>query len=309
MTTRIIKTSLMQHRYDVAMEAILSKNKKARLSLKEIDEYLALAEDEISIVSCLLEIKNNNFTRKQIERYEQIKLEKRMGIRSKTITEYKKEFSYTVDNDEITITSYKGDEVDVIIPEAIGGRPVVRIGETAFSPHRKGIRQEFKQRLTNIRTVFIPDTVKYIEDYAFLGCFKLERVNMSNNLVDIGNAAFSYCTSLEKITIPESVDISNRDMFFDCWKLEDDEGLVIVNGCLCKYLDNLLRLEVPRHVKAIGKNSIDSALTFTVTIHDNVTYISDKAFYNINPRFEILTEAGSYASKYCARQGIKCMTI
>lgn len=62
----------------------------------------------------------------------------------------------------------------------------------------------FKNNKT-IKTVVIPDTVKYIDDESFYGCTALESVMFGNGVEEIGDYAFENCTSLSKVYIPVSV--------------------------------------------------------------------------------------------------------
>lgn len=41
-------------------------------------------------------------------------------------------FTYTVDNNEITITGYTGSSAGIVIPNQIDGIPVKKIGNEAF---------------------------------------------------------------------------------------------------------------------------------------------------------------------------------
>ena len=67
--------------------------------------------------------------------------------------------TYSKSYDEITITGCnKSAEGDIVIPEAIDGYPVTRIGENAF------------ESCKFITSVTIPDSVKYIWRRAFTGC-------------------------------------------------------------------------------------------------------------------------------------------
>ena len=67
------------------------------------------------------------------------------------------DFTYEIADGEVTITGYSGDGGEVIIPAWIDGSPVTVIGDSAFFS---------KQSLTK---VYIPSTVRDIEDFAFAG--------------------------------------------------------------------------------------------------------------------------------------------
>ena len=57
----------------------------------------------------------------------------------KTVAEYKKMFRFKTVDGEITITGYKGEDTEVVIPEKIGKTTVVAIGERAFSTENETI--------------------------------------------------------------------------------------------------------------------------------------------------------------------------
>ncbi len=81
------------------------------------------------------------------------------------------DFSYEVtENGEVTITEYKGEAAEVVIPSEIDGYKVTSIGS-----------------------------------YAFSECNNLESITMPDGVTSIGEWAFSGCSSLESITIPKSV--------------------------------------------------------------------------------------------------------
>lgn len=56
-----------------------------------------------------------------------------------------------------------------------------------------------------IESYIIPDTVKFISDYAFCDCRNLKRIRMPNSIIEIGNSAFAGCSNLSNLSIPESV--------------------------------------------------------------------------------------------------------
>lgn len=94
------------------------------------------------------------------------------------------QFTYTINNAQITITGYTGSGGDVTIPGVIDGLPVSRIGDYSFSS------------CTNLTSVTIPDSV-----------------------TNIGNSAFSYCASLTSVTIPDSVTSIGEEAFSGCSSL------------------------------------------------------------------------------------------
>lgn len=88
------------------------------------------------------------------------------------------EFIYTVENGEATITGYKGDDTHIAIPSAIDGFTVTKIGEKAFSSKK-------------IKSVVIPNGISRIDWFAFEGCTSLESVTIPESVTSIGYSAFS----------------------------------------------------------------------------------------------------------------------
>jgi len=58
-----------------------------------------------------------------------------------------------------------------------------------------------------------------IGNYAFSGCSGLYSVNIPNSVTSIGNMAFEYCSSLTNITIPNSVTSIGTSTFYYCTSL------------------------------------------------------------------------------------------
>ena len=81
---------------------------------------------------------------------------------------------------------------------------------------------------SGLTTVTIPKTVTYsgitysvtsIGDYAFSSCSSLTSVTIPNSVTSIGDYAFSSCSSLTSVTIPNSVTSIGNSAFSDCYAL------------------------------------------------------------------------------------------
>ena len=98
-------------------------------------------------------------------------------------------YTYIVENDEATITDCNNISGDVVIPDTLGGYPVVEIGWYAFDD------------CVDLTSVSIPDSVETIYDGAFCRCKGLVSVKMPDSLTSIGEGAFSVCESLTSVEI------------------------------------------------------------------------------------------------------------
>ena len=90
------------------------------------------------------------------------------------------DYTYTLENGQITITAYKGKELDVEIPSQIDGFPVTVIGEGSFQN-------------AYVRSVVIPSSVRKIDWFAFSGCTCLESISIPSSVLSIEYGAFDYC--------------------------------------------------------------------------------------------------------------------
>lgn len=99
-----------------------------------------------------------------------------------------KDFDYTIQNGEVTITGYKGTGGEVDIPSTIDGYPVTEIGGYAFS------------NLSNIWKINIPDTVKKIGNVAFMST-SITDITIPAGVQEIPFSAFARCPSLKVVTV------------------------------------------------------------------------------------------------------------
>lgn len=72
-----------------------------------------------------------------------------------------------------------------------------------------------------LQTVTIPNSVKVIEDYAFLECTGLAQVDFGTGLTRIGLGAFQGCTSLKKVQLPDSLTEIGTCAFSGCPMLDE----------------------------------------------------------------------------------------
>ncbi len=123
------------------------------------------------------------------------------------------DYEYTVNhNNEIKIRSYRGIKRQVVIPSEIDGKPVVEIGEYCFhgvERHKEnGVNFENHPNAWNnkrIRKITIPSTVRIIRRNAFGEMNNLNEVVFSEGLNTIEEYAFAGCGKLEKINLPDSL--------------------------------------------------------------------------------------------------------
>ncbi len=119
------------------------------------------------------------------------------------------DFTYTVENGEVTITGYIGESEHVLIPNTIEDMPVTALAASAF----------YEKRVT---TVVVPDSVR-----------------------QVGAACFSGDNYLVSLTLPENLEVLAEGCIESCFRLMDFElpqGLKTIEQatlCFNLYLTNL----------------------------------------------------------------------
>ena len=107
------------------------------------------------------------------------------------IKENQKYDSYVYDEyyNHTCIMFYEGEEIEVKIPETINGKKVESIDDSAFYGNAK------------IEKVIIPKYVIRIGHQAFIGNNNLKEVYLPDNITDLGPYSFDVCPKLEKIYV------------------------------------------------------------------------------------------------------------
>ena len=76
---------------------------------------------------------------------------------------------------------------------------------------------------TNLQDIEFPQSLMYIDDYAFYNCSSLKHVNISqcNSFATIGNYAFAECASLVSANLPSTLNWIHTRAFSNCRKLNE----------------------------------------------------------------------------------------
>ena len=205
-----------------------------------------------------------------------------------------KDFEYTIVNDEICITQYIGDKVDVVIPNEIENKIVTKIGYKAFF------------ECSNIKNISIPNTIMSIGEQAFRRCDSLSHIEIPNSVVSIGKEAFRGCVSLTDIKIPNNVKEIGTGLFIYCLNLKNvfiGNGINIITDFMFSECSSLEIIEIPSSVIEIGKGAFNQCTSLIeVEINNSVERIDDFAFSdNIKLKLVQIPNNVKYIGEYAFR--------
>lgn len=178
------------------------------------------------------------------------------------------------DDGSAIIVEHTGDELEIVVPDMLGGYPVTAIASGAF-----------------------------------YGNMNATSVTMGNNLQVIGSDAFNGCSQLTKVVIPETVWAIYPNAFTDTpwYNSLTDEFVIVGDSLLLKYngtdttvvlpdtikhtsavfmgSETIKDVTIPDSVYTIGCAMFSSSSISRVQIGNNVVLIDDSAFaycYNLN---------------------------
>lgn len=112
---------------------------------------------------------------------------------------------YTVLDNEVMVTEYKGKDISLIIPDILADMPVTIIGKKAFLGAK------------SLRSLILPESLMQIQEWAFASCSNLETIFLPCRKITAGLGIFKDCNSLQKIiptkneevgVVPENVAVS-----------------------------------------------------------------------------------------------------
>lgn len=91
-----------------------------------------------------------------------------------------REYTYLLENNFAILTSYLGDQTDIVVPAAVDGHLVIGLADRTFEN-------------SNAKSITLPDTIEKIGWFTFYQCENLEKIVLPRRLSSIGYASFDGC--------------------------------------------------------------------------------------------------------------------
>lgn len=188
------------------------------------------------------------------------------------------------------ITKFTGfNEPKIVVPKSIEGLPVIALGESVFEKVLTAEAVVIPSGVVSIgtscfrycsalKTVFLPDTLKMIGEFAFsdtgveeltvpdsvfyIGSFafyksKIKKIGLPASLFAISPYTFDECPDLKSVQIPIGVYKIGEKAFFRCKKLSYvwlPAGLKRIDEQAFADCTGLVDVSIPDSVTEIGKN-------------------------------------------------------
>lgn len=174
-----------------------------KMSVEELDGYIKNADGTPEIRSLFIEYKNRLYSAKDLSDMEAIQTEKALGMREKTLADWKKIYKI---NSNGEITGYKDTAPVAEVPAKVKNT-FFNIGSAAF------------KYCDFLESVTIAEGITLIDNSAFNGCVKLASITIPSTLKKIGASAFKNCIALTNVYFPGDITNIGSKAFEGCENL------------------------------------------------------------------------------------------
>jgi len=212
----------------------------------------------------------------------------------------KNTFEYRINDDgnTITITSYNGNDIDIVIPDTYLGYKVTGISESAFLSNSNLSSVTVSNNVINIgnqiigsHTFLRGNTGSKIEEYANSKNYKF--IPLNQNIISDSYWTLNLETKTLSIT-SNTPEYYNRgyvpwfSMSNAILKVEISNSVTYIGNYAFNYCYNLKEINIPRGITTIGESTFYYCSSLNNVDLSNITSIGKQAFYNCEGLTEII---------------------
>ena len=209
-----------------------------------------------------------------------------------------------------------------IVPITVGAEEVdssdmvtyktyIASGDTAYVAYAESCDKGARGNIT-IKSKYKGYPVTKINNSAFSGCTGLTSITIPNSVTNIGESAFSGCTGLTSIVIPDSVTNIGGGAFSGCTGLTSiviPDSVINIGGGAFSGCTGLKRITIPNSVTDIGRFAFDGCTGLkSITIPDSVTDIGERTFRGCTGLTSIVIPDSVTNIGFCAFEGCTGLT-
>ena len=177
-----------------------------------------------------------------------------------------------------------------------------------ISNNIQNYRYKYELIKNNVAHINITITTTKIIRQAFSDCSSLTSINIPNSVREIGFWAFKCCNSLTSIIIPNSVSKIDIATFYKCTKLKYvliPNSVTKIGAHAFENCSSINSITLPNNINEIGAYSFKNCISLvTIIIPNSITVIRPHTFEGCSSINSILlpnnvNEIGAYSFKNC----------
>lgn len=274
--------------------------------------------NNVEALAWLMDFKNRTVDAQAEAAREEKKFLRELSEDPNSVTALKRIWSYKkLEDGTLIITSYKGEETDVVVPAMIGKSKVTVIGEDALSANWTVSRIKNRDARTKIKSITVSEGIVEIQS-TFSSLDELEKLVLPSTIKKLDVPFVMGCPKLKEVILPASVSFEGKGKaFVGCNGLEDQNGSIIFNSCLYAQRDTNVvstgyftsknptgRFSVPEGITEIADYVFKGWDIKTFILPDGLQVIGKSAFAECFSLTEVnfpetLTTIKAGAFQYC----------
>jgi hypothetical protein len=167
--------------------------------------------------------------------------------------------------------------------------------------------------------VTIPDTihglpVTAIGMSAFSMCTSLTSITIPDSVTSIAYSAFAYCTSLAGVVIPDGVIVIENWTFLDCSSLTDmviPDGVTSIGDWAFARCTSLIRVMMPKSIARIGRDVFTGCTSLMgINVDADNAYFSSAEGVLFNKNRTVLSRVPEGRSgRYTVPDGVRFLSL